>query len=133
MAGPSRQMKVMQIENDYTKEVYNGDIGYINVVDTETSELRATSIAHRHRWFRRTRHAGVGLRHDHSQVAGIRISRRGDSTQHPALRDAGAQSPVHRVDARQTARRAGRSTQGIGHRRSEGGSQPALIEAERVA
>jgi exodeoxyribonuclease V alpha subunit len=30
-------MKVMQIENDYTKEVYNGDIGYINVVDTETA------------------------------------------------------------------------------------------------
>ena len=121
-------MKVMRIENDYTKEVYNGDIGSINVVDAETSELRATSIAHRHRWFRRTRHAGVGLRHDHSQVAGIRISRRDDSTQHPALYDTGMQPPVYRVDAR-----AGRSTQGIGHRRSEGGSQPALIEAERVA
>jgi exodeoxyribonuclease V alpha subunit len=29
----------MQIENDYEKEVYNGDIGYIEVVDTETSEV----------------------------------------------------------------------------------------------
>jgi len=31
--------KVMQIENDYDKEVYNGDIGYIDDVDTEAGEL----------------------------------------------------------------------------------------------
>jgi exodeoxyribonuclease V alpha subunit len=31
--------KVMQIENDYDKEVYNGDIGYIIDVDPEVSEL----------------------------------------------------------------------------------------------
>ncbi|MFL5257497.1 MAG: ATP-dependent RecD-like DNA helicase [Rhodopila sp.] len=31
--------KVMQIENDYEKEVYNGDIGYIQAVDSETSEV----------------------------------------------------------------------------------------------
>jgi exodeoxyribonuclease V alpha subunit len=29
----------MQIENDYEKEVYNGDIGYIKAVDAETSEV----------------------------------------------------------------------------------------------
>jgi exodeoxyribonuclease V alpha subunit len=29
----------MQIENDYEKEVYNGDIGYINAVDAETNEM----------------------------------------------------------------------------------------------
>jgi exodeoxyribonuclease V alpha subunit len=33
--------KVMQIENDYEKEVYNGDIGYIQAVDLETSEVTA--------------------------------------------------------------------------------------------
>ena len=33
--------KVMQIENDYDKEVYNGDIGYIDDVDPETGELTA--------------------------------------------------------------------------------------------
>jgi exodeoxyribonuclease V alpha subunit len=27
--------KVMQAENDYYKEVYNGDIGYVQVVDPE--------------------------------------------------------------------------------------------------
>lgn len=31
--------KVMQIENDYDKEVYNGDIGYVMDVDVETGEL----------------------------------------------------------------------------------------------
>ena len=34
--------KVMQIENDYDKEVYNGDIGYIDDVDPVTSELTAS-------------------------------------------------------------------------------------------
>lgn len=34
--------KVMQIENDYEKEVYNGDIGYVDDVDLETSELTAS-------------------------------------------------------------------------------------------
>jgi exodeoxyribonuclease V alpha subunit len=33
--------KVMQIENDYEKEVYNGDIGYIDDVDPDTGELTA--------------------------------------------------------------------------------------------
>jgi exodeoxyribonuclease V alpha subunit len=31
--------KVMQIENDYDKEVYNGDIGYIDDVAVDASEL----------------------------------------------------------------------------------------------
>src|SRR5277367_1472796 len=34
--------KVMQIENDYDKEVYNGDIGYIDNVDPEGGELKAS-------------------------------------------------------------------------------------------
>jgi exodeoxyribonuclease V alpha subunit len=34
--------KVMQIENDHDREVYNGDIGYIEDVDTDAGELTAT-------------------------------------------------------------------------------------------
>ena len=33
--------KVMQIENDYDKEVYNGDIGYVEDVDPEQGEVNA--------------------------------------------------------------------------------------------
>ena len=34
--------KVMQIENDYDKEVYNGDIGYVKDVDPDEGELTAS-------------------------------------------------------------------------------------------
>src|SRR5271155_665981 len=34
--------KVMQIENDYDKEVYNGDIGYIDDVDPDAGDLKAS-------------------------------------------------------------------------------------------
>jgi exodeoxyribonuclease V alpha subunit len=34
--------KVMQIENDYDKEVYNGDIGYVEGVDLDDGELTAS-------------------------------------------------------------------------------------------
>src|SRR5205823_8310509 len=33
--------KVMQIQNDYDKEVYNGDIGYVDEVDLDDGELVA--------------------------------------------------------------------------------------------
>jgi exodeoxyribonuclease V alpha subunit len=32
--------KVMQIENDYDKEVYNGDIGYIDTIDLDLGEIK---------------------------------------------------------------------------------------------
>jgi len=31
--------KVMQVENDYDKEVYNGDLGIVSRIDTEESQL----------------------------------------------------------------------------------------------
>lgn len=34
--------KVMQIDNDYDKEVYNGDIGYVTQVDPDAGELAAS-------------------------------------------------------------------------------------------
>jgi len=34
--------KVMQVENDYDKEVYNGDIGFIEEVDPDTSHIVVT-------------------------------------------------------------------------------------------
>jgi exodeoxyribonuclease V alpha subunit len=36
----------MQIENDYEKEVYNGDIGYIDDVDPDPGELSASFDGH---------------------------------------------------------------------------------------
>src|SRR6202035_5871922 len=34
--------KVMQIENDYDKEVYNGDIGFVTGIESEEGELTAS-------------------------------------------------------------------------------------------
>jgi exodeoxyribonuclease V alpha subunit len=34
--------KIMQIENDYDKEVYNGDIGYVDDVNSDEGELTAS-------------------------------------------------------------------------------------------
>jgi exodeoxyribonuclease V alpha subunit len=31
--------KVMQVENDYDKYVYNGDLGFVRSVDAEASEV----------------------------------------------------------------------------------------------
>jgi hypothetical protein len=39
----------MQIENDYDKEVYNGDISYIDDVDPEAGEL---AVSFDGRWCR---------------------------------------------------------------------------------
>ena len=38
--------KVMQIENDYDKEVHNGDIGYVVDVDADAGELVASFDGH---------------------------------------------------------------------------------------
>jgi exodeoxyribonuclease V alpha subunit len=38
--------KVMQIENDYDKDVYNGDIGYIDAVDPDAGELTVSFDGH---------------------------------------------------------------------------------------
>ena len=35
--------KVMQVENDYDKEVYNGDLGVVRSIDPETSEMGRSS------------------------------------------------------------------------------------------
>ena len=64
--------KVMQIENDYDKEVYNGDIGYVVDVDPEAGATRGEL-----RWalgdlrLRRTRHAGPRLCRHHPQEPGF--------------------------------------------------------------
>ena len=54
--------KVMQIENDYDKDVYNGDIGAVEGVDVDEGELTAGFDGRRNRLrLRRTGHAGARL------------------------------------------------------------------------
>ena len=105
--------KVMQIQNDYDKEVYNGDIGYVDEVDLEGGELvasfdgRAVTYAI---W--RTRHAGACLRRNHPQKPGLRVSCRCDSGHDAALRHAATKSTLYRGHPRQEVGCACRSEEG---------------------
>jgi hypothetical protein len=91
--------KVMQIANDYEKEVFNGDVGTIDAIDEGNSELSVlfpTSEAWRRRqpgrglWLGRARQPGAGLCLHDPQEPGQRIPGRGDSAADAALRDAAA-------------------------------------------
>jgi exodeoxyribonuclease V alpha subunit len=123
--------KVMQIENDYDKEVYNGDIGYLNDVKSRCRradrELRRP-LRHLRVW--RTRHPGAGLRGDHSQKPGLGISGRGDPGHDPALPHAATKFALYRRHPWQKAGRAGRSKKGRRHRGEKRDGAAAVVEIE---
>ena len=84
--------KVMQIENDYDKEVYNGDIGFVADVEPEEGELTVElRRALGHLWLWRARCPGAGIRRKHPQEPGLGIPSRGDSGHDAALRHAAAE------------------------------------------
>ena len=126
--------KVMQIENDYDKEVYNGDIGLVADVDPEAGELTA-------------RFEGRDLVYGFGELdtlvpayaatvhksQGLGVSGRGDPSADPALRDAAAEPPLHRGHARQAAGCAGEPEEGGRHCGAQHLGAPALVEAGRVA
>ena len=122
--------KVMQIENDYDKEVYNGDIGYVEGVDVRRGGTDGQfRRAHRHLWLRRARHAGPRLRRHHPQESGLGIPGRGHPHPDPALCHAPAQPALHGGHARQAAGGARRPAQGRRHRDQERRRSEALVEA----
>ena len=126
--------KVMQIENDYDKEVYNGDIGLVADVDPDAGELTAALRGARSPLrLRRTRHAGACLCRDRPQEPGLGISGRGHPGADPALRDVAAEPPLHRGHARQAAGGAGGPEEGGGHRGAQRLGTSALVEAGRMA
>jgi exodeoxyribonuclease V alpha subunit len=126
--------KVMQIENDYDKEVYNSDIGYIDHVDPNAGEIvvsfdgRSINL-----WICRTRHAGTGLRSDHSQEPRIGISRGHYSCAHSTLRHAAAEPSLHRRHQRQEVSCSGWPEEGRRHRGAQSFWTAAVVEAGGVA
>jgi hypothetical protein len=89
--------KVMQVENDYDKEVYNGDIGSIGDIDPDAGELAVTfdsrSFTYRIGELDMLVPAYAATIHK-SQGSGI--SRRDHPGTHSALRHAAAQSSLYR-------------------------------------
>ena len=126
--------KVMQIENDYDKEVYNGDIGLVADVDPEAGELTA-------RFEGRDLIYGFGEL-DTLVPAYAATVHKSQGSEYPAvvipvltpaLRDAEAKPPLHRGHARQAAGGAGGPEEGGRHRGAQRLWTPALVEAGRVA
>jgi hypothetical protein len=87
----------MQVENDYDKEVYNGDIGSIGDIDPDAGELAVTfdsrSFTYRIGELDMLVPAYAATIHK-SQGSGI--SRRNHPGTHSALRHAAAQSSLYR-------------------------------------
>ena len=126
--------KVMQIENDYDKEVYNGDIGTIDDVDSNSGELIASFDGRSVTYgfgeldmlvpaYAATIHKSQGSEYPAVDHPGA----------HPALRDAAAEPALYRRHARQAAGRAGRAEEGRRHRGAQCVGAEAVVEAQRVA
>ena len=126
--------KVMQIENDYDKEVYNGDIGYIDDVDPNAGEVVASFDG-------RSITYGFGEL-DMLVPAYAATIHKSQGSEYPAvvipvhdaaLRHAAAEPALYRRHTRQAAGRAGRAEEGRRHRGAQRFRPAALVEARRVA
>jgi hypothetical protein len=112
--------KVMQIENDYNKEVYNGDIGYIDDVNPDVGELTASFD-------------GRAITYGFGELDTL-VPAYARARNHPghdaALCHAAAKSALYRRHSGQETGRAGRSKEGCRHRGSQRVGASALVEAE---
>ncbi len=126
--------KVMQIENDYDKEVYNGDLGIVARIDMEAGDLVATFDGREVVYgfgeldelvlaYATTIHKAQGSEYPAVVIPG----------HDPALHHVGAEPALHGRDPRQEARRTGRAAQSLGYRGPERWTAPAVVEAARVA
>jgi len=122
--------KVMQIENDYDRDVYNGDIGIIEDVDLDEGEVavnfdgRTLSFVFGELDTLVARLCG----HD-PQEPGLGIPRRGHSGDDPALRNAAAEPHLHRRYPRQETRGAGWPEENSGDCREKHLRAKTIVEA----
>jgi hypothetical protein len=118
----------MQIENDYDKEVYNGDIGYIYDVDPGAGELTASFDG-------RTITYGFGEL-DTLVLAYATTIHKSQGSEYPAvvidaaLHHAAAKPALYRRHAGQEAGRAGRPEEGCRHRGLQRVGAAAMVEVE---
>ena len=126
--------KVMQIENDYEKEVYNGDIGYIDDVDPDLGELSASFDGRAVTYgfgeldtlvpaYAATIHKSQGFRISCGRYPGL----------DPALHDAATQPALHRSDPWEAPRCVGWTEEGDRHCCAQRVRAAALVEVEGMA
>ena len=106
--------KVMQVENDYDKDAYNGDLGVVSRIDMEEGELMVEFDGREITYG--FGELGTCLCDDNPQKPGFGIPGRGYPVNDPTLPDAAAKSGLYRGDPRQAPCRPGRAAEGIGDR-----------------
>ena len=125
--------KVMQIENDYDKEVYNGDLGFVRSIDAEAGEVLVEFDG---------REVAYGFGElDELVLAYATTIHKSQGSEYPAVviplttsttRCCGA-TALHGRDPGQAARGDRRSAQGDRNRGSRRSVAPTLVEAQGVA
>ncbi len=119
--------RVMQIRNNYDKDVYNGDMGTISALDLEMQKVtvimdgRAVSYD-----FLEAGRTGARLCHQRAQESGIGVSGCRYPHAYQPLHDATAQLAVYRCKPGATPGRPGRSAEGDCHGRAQQQSHRAL-------
>ena len=100
--------KVMQIANDYERDVFNGDLGIVTAINTEEGELVASFDGRAVRYgFGELDELVLAYATTIHKSLGIGVSGRGHSADDATLHHARAQSALHRSDPGQTSSRAG--------------------------
>ena len=89
--------KLIQTENDYDKEVFNGDIGTVEQIDPEERQVvvRYDDRAVKYDFWG-TGRSCPGLCSDHPQIAGIGVSSGGDPAGYATLYAAAKELDLHR-------------------------------------
>ena len=97
--------KVIQTENNYDKEVFNGDIGQIISIDPIEKEIKVQFEQRKVIYdFGELGRTIPGLRNNDSQIPGIRISCCRHACGYPAIHAPAAQSGLYRGDSGEKTR-----------------------------
>lgn len=111
--------KIIQTENDYDKEVFNGDIGTVEQIDPVEHQVVVSYDDRMVKYdFGELDEVAPAYACDHPQVAGIGISSGRDSAGHATLHAAATELDIYGDYTGQKAGGADRSEKGAGHCRS---------------
>ena len=126
--------RVLQTVNNYDKDVFNGDLGWVTGVDHAAGRI-AVSFEGKRRGLRLlgTGRAAALLRNDRTPGPGKRVSRGGDAASDATLPDAAAQPAVHRDHQGEEAGRGCREPAGVGHGGAQRPSRGAQLDAQGPA